>query len=198
MVCVDASSAVKAGVGSDPRSIGSILSLSCVPHGKCPTQPAAASVTSIRAIMCAMTMTVRALGTSAALVLSMAGVCTRTASAQSGPTPQELAQVWDAEHVSPPLPPLVDHPEVMRRLNAFAAAAPDLFTVEQIGSSVEGRSINDVRVGTGPLAVLLWSQMHGDEATATSALFDLFAYLTRHRADPPVQRLLSRLTLHVV
>ena len=26
--------------------------------------------------------------------------------------PQELARIWDAEHVSPPQPPLVDHAEV--------------------------------------------------------------------------------------
>ena len=31
-------------------------------------------------------------------------------------SPQELARIWDAEHVSPPLPPLVDHAEVVRRL----------------------------------------------------------------------------------
>ncbi len=40
--------------------------------------------------------------------------------------------------------------------------------------------------------------MHGDEPTATSALFDLFEYLRRHRQDPAVARILSRLTLHVV
>lgn len=113
-------------------------------------------------------------------------------------TPRELARIWDAEHVSPPLPPLVDHAEVVNRITAFAAAAPDLFTLEKIGTSIEGRSINHVRAGTGPTPVLLWSQMHGDEPTATSALFDLFEYLTRHRADPAVRRLLSTLTLHIV
>jgi hypothetical protein len=46
--------------------------------------------------------------------------------------------------------------------------------------------------------VLLWSQMHGDEPTATSALLDVFEYLRRHRGDEPVRRLLSSLTLHVV
>ena len=78
------------------------------------------------------------------------------------------------------------------------AGAPDQFVMEKIGESIEGRSINYVRAGTGPLGVLLWSQMHGDESTATSALFDLFDYLRRHRQDPAVSRLLSRLTLHVV
>jgi hypothetical protein len=112
--------------------------------------------------------------------------------------PQDLARIWDAEHVSPPLPPLVDHAEVVRRLEAMAAASPQLFAVEQIGESVEGRSINHVTVGRGPMRVLLWSQMHGDEPTATSALFDLFEYLARHRDDAVVSRILSRLTLHIV
>ena len=112
--------------------------------------------------------------------------------------PRELGQIWDAEHVSPPLPPLVDHQEVVRRLTEVVSGAPDLFTLEKIGESIEGRSINYVRAGAGPLGVLLWSQMHGDESTATSALFDLFDYLRRHRQDPAVTRLLSRLTLHVV
>lgn len=113
-------------------------------------------------------------------------------------TPQELARIWDAEHVSAPLPPLLDHFEVMRLLRGVVLAAPDLFSMEEIGASIEGRSINYIRAGTGPTGVLLWSQMHGDEATATAALFDFFDYLTRHRQDPVVRRLLSQLTLHVV
>jgi len=113
-------------------------------------------------------------------------------------TPQELAQTWDAERVSPEAPPLVTHAEVVRRLEALVKQAPDLFSMEQIAESVEGRSINHVRVGTGSVGILLWSQMHGDEPTATSALFDIFEYLRRHRDQPPVRRLLSQLTLHVV
>ncbi len=113
-------------------------------------------------------------------------------------TPQELGRIWDAEHVSPPLSPLVDHAEVVRRLEALVAAAPDLFEMEKVGESGEGRSINHVRVGRGPFRVLLWSQMHGDESTATSALFDLFEYIRAHRQDPAVRGILSKLTLHVV
>src|SRR5262245_13384726 len=113
-------------------------------------------------------------------------------------TPQELARIWDAEHVSPALPPLLDHDEVERRLTAAASADPGRFVLERVGESLEGRSINMITVGGGPFRVLLWSQMHGDEPTATAALFDVFDYLQRHRADPAVQRLLSALTLHVV
>ncbi|MCS4228954.1 M14 family zinc carboxypeptidase [Sphingobacterium sp. BIGb0165] len=50
------------------------------------------------------------------------------------------------------------------------------FTVEKIGRSVEDRSIFRLKYGQGPIKVLLWSQMHGDEPTATMALFDLFNF----------------------
>jgi hypothetical protein len=40
--------------------------------------------------------------------------------------------------------------------------------------------------------------MHGDEPTATAALFDVFDYLRRHNGDAAVQRILSSLTLYVV
>jgi hypothetical protein len=53
-------------------------------------------------------------------------------------------------------------------------------------------------VGRGSKAVLLWSQMHGDEPTATSALFDLCQWITAHRQEPIVARLLDTLTLHIV
>ena len=54
---------------------------------------------------------------------------------------------------------------------------PDKFSVTEIGKSAEGRSISLIRYGTGETRVFLWSQMHGDEATATMALFDLFNFL---------------------
>jgi hypothetical protein len=40
--------------------------------------------------------------------------------------------------------------------------------------------------------------MHGDESTATSALFDLFEYIRSHRDDEVVRGILTTLTLHVV
>jgi hypothetical protein len=113
-------------------------------------------------------------------------------------SPQDLAAIWDAERVSPALPPLIDHAEVERRITAVAQADSSRFILERVGTSLEGRSINMITVGTGPFRVLLWSQMHGDEPTATAALFDLFEYFQRHRTDPAVQRILSSLTLYVI
>ena len=109
--------------------------------------------------------------------------------------PQDLGRIWDAEHVSPPQPPALSHAEVVKRLEAVVQATPSLFRMEKVGESVEGRAINMVEAGTGAFPVLLWSQMHGDEPTATAALFDIFEYLRRHRDTPAVRGILSSLKL---
>jgi hypothetical protein len=55
-----------------------------------------------------------------------------------------------------------------------------------------------VEAGTGAFPVLLWSQMHGDEPTATAALFDIFEYLQRYRDTPSVRRMLASLRLSFI
>ena len=139
----------------------------------------------------------RMLRTFAAVVIVLSAVLTPQAQRAKPISPQDLAGIWDAERVSPPVPPLLDHAEVERRLTALAQS-DSRFALERVGTSLEGRSINLITVGTGPYRVLLWSQMHGDEPTASAALFDVFEYFQRHRTDPVVQRILSSLTLYVV
>jgi Zinc carboxypeptidase len=112
--------------------------------------------------------------------------------------PAALARVWDAEHVSAPLPPLLTHRDVVAQIAKIKQTAPDLFSEEVVGKSVEGRDLHHVWFGHGPTHILLWSQMHGDEPTATAALFDIFDYVTRHRQDATVKRMLEALTIHVV
>ncbi len=132
------------------------------------------------------------------LFVSIAALLAEQQRADRALSPQELVRIWDAEHVSLPIPPLVDHTEVVRRLEDLVRTSGDLFQMNKVGESIESRAIYHVRAGTGPFGVLLWSQMHGDEATATSALFDVFEYLRRHRTEPAVTRMLSALTLHVI
>ncbi|TVP48658.1 MAG: peptidase M14 [Mongoliibacter sp.] len=66
------------------------------------------------------------------------------------------------------------HAEVMPLIRD---RANDDFQVEEIGKSVEGRSIFQMTWGNGPTKVMLWSQMHGNESTATMALFDLSNFI---------------------
>ncbi|MFZ2323037.1 MAG: M14 family zinc carboxypeptidase [Ignavibacteriaceae bacterium] len=49
--------------------------------------------------------------------------------------------------------------------------------VKLLGHSIENREIFSLEFGEGATKVLLWSQMHGDEPTATMALFDIFNFL---------------------
>ncbi len=73
---------------------------------------------------------------------------------------------------------------------------PSAFEVAEIGSSFEGRSINVIKWGKGKTSILLWSQMHGDEATGTMALCDLFNFL-QHDTEL-VQQLMENCKLHII
>jgi hypothetical protein len=114
------------------------------------------------------------------------------------PSPQALARVWDTEHVVLPAPPLVTHAIVEAQIARLVRESRGLITSDVLGRSVEGRAIHHLTVVRGSKPVLLWSQMHGDEPTATSALFDLCQWLIVHRAEPVAARLLDTLTLHIV
>ncbi len=67
--------------------------------------------------------------------------------------------------------------------------------IDEIGRSLQGRPIRSVTFGAGPVTVLLWSQMHGDEATATMALADIFRFLAEATNDPLRERLRERVTI---
>ncbi len=77
---------------------------------------------------------------------------------------------------------------------APSLASPDLRT-DEVGRSMLGRELRTVTFGTGPVRVLLWSQMHGDEATASMALADIFRFLAEASGDPLRARLHDRLTI---
>jgi hypothetical protein len=134
----------------------------------------------------------------AALLLTLAGCATAPRRPVVGPNAPTLARMWDAERVSSPISPLVDHAEVRRRVLAIRDAGGGLFQVKEEGRSFQDREIWSVSFGRGPLVVMMWSQMHGDEPTATSALFDLFEYVRRHAREPAVAQLLKKLTVHTV
>ncbi|EIM73636.1 peptidase M14 carboxypeptidase A [Nitritalea halalkaliphila LW7] len=62
-------------------------------------------------------------------------------------------------------------------LPLIAARGSDKLAVSPLGKSVEGQQVYQLDYGKGPVKVMLWSQMHGNESTATMALFDLFNFL---------------------
>jgi hypothetical protein len=139
----------------------------------------------------------------AVALLAIASACSpgkRPITAPAGPAPTRdaLGAWWDAHHVALPIAPLVTHRHVVdAAAKAVAADAPRVAR-EVVGRSVEGRDLLHLAIGTGPTHVLLWSQMHGDEPSATPALFDLLEWLRRERDSPAAQRIVDRLTVHLV
>jgi hypothetical protein len=78
-------------------------------------------------------------------------------------------------------------------------AGSGVFRHDVLGNSTEGRSIHHLTIGHGKTKILLWSQMHGDESTATMALFDLFNFFaTKDDHDSLRNFLLANLELHFV
>ncbi len=84
----------------------------------------------------------------------------------------------------------------------WAAVAPaltsDRVRVDQMGQSIEGRAINAVSYGTGPTSVLLWSQMHGNESTASMSLADLINFFATADTSALASFLASRLTITMI
>ena len=70
------------------------------------------------------------------------------------------------------------------------------YTVKVVGYSIEGRSLSLISVGSGPIDVFLWSQMHGDESTATMAIFDIINLLESGQFKREKAQLLSKVRLH--
>jgi hypothetical protein len=66
---------------------------------------------------------------------------------------------------------------------------------DEAGRSAEGRPIYTVTYGRGATRVLLWSQMHGNESTASMALADLFHFLSAADEHPRARRISERLTI---
>jgi len=77
---------------------------------------------------------------------------------------------------------------------------PPGLRVSEIGRSVQGRPIRAITFGEGATTVLLWSQMHGDESTATMALADLLAWFAdgKRGDDPFRDRIASQLRIVMV
>jgi hypothetical protein len=76
--------------------------------------------------------------------------------------------------------------------------AKDLFTTTPLGTSAEGRTISLLRLGKGSTQVFLWSQMHGDESTATMALLDILNFFARERNHSVTRTILDGLSLLII
>ena len=91
----------------------------------------------------------------------------------------------------------VKHNFVVEKMN-YIQSLDNKIQMEKVGKSVAGRSINMFSFGKGKIKVLLWSQMHGDEATATAGLLSVFHYLAKNADKEFVKDIYKNLSIHAI
>ena len=86
----------------------------------------------------------------------------------------------------------------MQRMQVLKSWYPDSIKLEEVGKSFLGRPIKMLTMGKGDKKILFWSQMHGDEPSATPALLDIANFLLEHADDPVAQSILEQYTLLMI
>ena len=69
----------------------------------------------------------------------------------------------------------------------------NLENLDIIGRSTNNLPIYFLKMGSGSKKILIWSQMHGNEATSTKALLDTISYFSSKGKS-----YLSNVTLHII
>ncbi len=129
-------------------------------------------------------------------LLILASLCVLTATVQmNAQTAAQLAQIWDREHITDMAPSNVRHKNLKAYIERLSLLGVD---TKRVGRSTLKKDIFQLQFGHGPLKVFMWSQMHGDEPTATSALIDLFAILRANRKDGWAEVISDKITLRAV
>lgn len=83
-----------------------------------------------------------------------------------------------------------------KHISPLLSKLEDYLKVEILGESVLNAPIYGVKIGNGDKRILMWSQMHGNEATTTKALFDLLNTLTNNNSI--VNPILESCTLYII
>ncbi|HLM61344.1 MAG TPA: M14 family zinc carboxypeptidase [Pyrinomonadaceae bacterium] len=110
-------------------------------------------------------------------------------------TAKDFAADWDKQHFSRIFPSNLRHADLKKQLEEIKKFG---LKVEEVGRSYDNREIYQVEWGKGATRVFMWSQMHGDEPTATPALLDMFVYLQKNRGKAWIKELENNLTIRAV
>lgn len=89
------------------------------------------------------------------------------------------------------------HSDLMKILSKYENS--NLIKITTAGYSLEGREIKLIKIGNGPTNVMAWSQMHGDESTATMALLDFLKFIENDDEFSEDKRdILENITLYII
>ncbi|MGB0404224.1 MAG: M14 family zinc carboxypeptidase [Salibacteraceae bacterium] len=74
----------------------------------------------------------------------------------------------------------------------------DMITIKEEGRSIEGRIIQSLTIGSGQKKIIVWTQMHGNEPTATRAVFDFLSFIKSDYLTSEYQDLLNEVQIKFV
>lgn len=132
------------------------------------------------------------------VVLSALAGCERPERFQPPPpetSPEELVTLHEAVRVAGLDDRRFDHARYWSGVTPYLGGTVQAAVV---GTSAEGRDIRLLRYGRGAVPVLLWSQMHGDESTASMALADIVRFFHEQPEHPLARRIAEGATVYMV
>jgi hypothetical protein len=113
-------------------------------------------------------------------------------------TPLSLYKAWPEVRFVSTAAACLRHAKLLQYLQVLASRYPDNIRLEDIGHSFLGRPIQMLTLGSGQKKILLWSQMHGDEPSATPALLDVADYILQRADQPAARAILQNFTLLMI
>ncbi|MBS4027907.1 MAG: hypothetical protein KGZ58_04630 [Ignavibacteriales bacterium] len=105
---------------------------------------------------------------------------------------QQLFSSYNAWKV-PKFSTHVIHREVEEHIQSLKGSE---IKITSDGVSFEGRRIYLLSLGNGKRKIFSWTQMHGDESTATKAVFDILNFFLKNRNTNEAEKILSECTLY--
>ena len=72
------------------------------------------------------------------------------------------------------------------------------FIIEEAGRSFLNLPIDTIKIGKGPVKILAWSQMHGNETTTTKGLLDVLNFFRINKERSELEEILQKITLLII
>ena len=113
-------------------------------------------------------------------------------------SPRSLWEAWPGVRFVSTLAPCLRHDELLQNMQVLAIRYSGDIHLDEIGRSFLNRPIHLLKLGVGDKNILFWSQMHGDEPSATPALLDIADYLLANSDHPISRSILETYTLLMI
>ncbi|GHC51909.1 M14 family zinc carboxypeptidase [Ulvibacter litoralis] len=87
----------------------------------------------------------------------------------------------------------------LAHISPLLSSYKNQFKIASIGVSENGKDIPMVTIGSGKKKVLGWSQMHGNEATTTKAIFDFLKFIAQKEFfQKEINEFLAHYTFYII